>query len=218
MLSPKWPPHQITVNGGISPSLGHLVRPIQEIFTDLSMSNIIIFKYNIQTSDWGLLKLPNLSSSTASSSKGVDNISNAPYAIKEGDQLAVCSFQDLLNPPILFGAFAITTAAPSAATNAAFTPAQITKINDLLSNLKIATEEDIVLGKLKKELKSFKKASTGSVSGGKAQNKVPGSAGSKKWSAAVAADGGKIKRKEYVLKLRADLDSSDEEEEGDSDH
>ncbi len=77
--------------------MGHLVRPILDIFTDISKSDLCILRYNPITAQWCVLDcgiLENGSKKTSKNTKS-SNICNAPYNLRDGDVIAVFSLKDL---------------------------------------------------------------------------------------------------------------------------
>jgi hypothetical protein len=105
VLSPEWPPKQITINGGAAPSLAHLRRPICAEL-GLAVDKTQLFKFLPSSLDWHPLKAgmksaaaPTSSATTTAvigagigqQSKKIENIFDPPYSMREGD--LVCAFE-----------------------------------------------------------------------------------------------------------------------------
>jgi hypothetical protein len=94
-VSPQWPPMPVLVNGGAAPTLGHLKRAISTVLPDISSEHISVYKYQSQALEWqGMVSagvgLHTRKKGSIGSRKGAEsNIAQAPYFIKEGDQLVV---------------------------------------------------------------------------------------------------------------------------------
>jgi hypothetical protein len=104
-MTPDWPPIQVTVSCGMSPSVAHLRRTVCGVLGGLSADKAVLYKYSLQTCAWYELK-PGLRVEGAgggtgagagaagrpvSSVKRIENIFDPPYSLKEGDLL--CAFE-----------------------------------------------------------------------------------------------------------------------------
>jgi hypothetical protein len=204
MFSPRWPPIPITINGGIKPSLGHLVKPIQDKFSDLSLDNIMIYKYQSLSNEWQFIRSPpNLTSSSSASNnpKAITKANTAVMdSIKENDLLCVFSANDLLDPSV---------------SSSLSSQQKSSLLSDVLKNLHISLPEDLYIQKMKQELKQASPSSGSKKANGKSNGKGGKSV---QWLSSHLQNklssgdtGPKFKRKEYALTLRGDFDSSDEE-------
>lgn len=103
-MDPVWPPLELTVDGGMAPTLGHLKRPLCAKLglggPDFNAhNNVSMFKYSTQTYSWHEL-LPGMKASTTGTKttitsktiKKQENILQPPYSFKEGD--LVCAFEN----------------------------------------------------------------------------------------------------------------------------
>lgn len=92
IMSPLWPPLQVMVDGGAHPTLGHLTRAICGTLT-MSTDRAVLFKCNPSASSWTELKPGSKSAGGrgGKNNKKIENITQAPYSIKEGDLL--CAFE-----------------------------------------------------------------------------------------------------------------------------
>lgn len=194
-MSPKWPPIPIIVNGGIKPTIGHLIRPITEQFPDLALDNIVLYKYQSTTNEWQLVRSPQNSGSTTSiaASNKAATKANATLmdSIKESDLFCVFSSQEVLNGQTSSGVL----------------------LSELLSTIKISLPEDLYFQKFKAEMK----AQNVKVSKNLSKNKMK----SVQWlnnqlqnKGKDGSKGGqsKYKRKEVSLTIRG-LDSDSDEDE-----
>jgi hypothetical protein len=100
-MTPDWPPIQVTVSCGLSPSVAHLRRTVCGVLGGLSADKAVLYKYSLQTCAWYELK-PGLrvegagggtgaAGRAVSSVKRIENIFDPPYSLKEGDLL--CAFE-----------------------------------------------------------------------------------------------------------------------------
>ncbi len=88
-MAPTWPPRQVLVNGGVAPSLMHLKRPVCAEFSEIALERAVVFRYNPQTVRWAELSTADGKKKSAGAKR--ENICQAPYNVREGDQL--CVFQ-----------------------------------------------------------------------------------------------------------------------------
>lgn len=203
VMSPAWPPLSITISGGIKPSVGHLVRPINEKFPDISLENIVIYKYNANTNDWQLIKSPPASTGSAASAKAVTKANTTLMeGLKESDLLCVFSANDLLEGK----------------TMTSLTPLQKSSlINEMLGSVVVSLPEDLFLQRLQQELKQSGVLKDKKKKGGKVVKSVQWLSSHLQNKLSLGRSGAdghpKMKRKEYALNIRTDFDSSDEEEE-----
>eukprot|EP01038_Epipyxis_sp_PR26KG_P009755 gene9755-13124_t len=106
IMSPAWPPHQILVNGGISPSIAHLKRPINsKIFDDkiTSLDKLIIYRYMPNSMRWVQIKSQRNSNKISdnkkrsnASTKKADIITGPPHNVKEGDLMCVFNVDEVI--------------------------------------------------------------------------------------------------------------------------
>ena len=90
LLSPlcAWPPREVNICGGLTPSFGHLLRPLRSAFNlpEAGPNNsILIYKHVPETFTWKLLS-PGLNKVNK---KGTENLVNAPYSLKDGSFLVL---------------------------------------------------------------------------------------------------------------------------------
>jgi hypothetical protein len=192
-MSPKWPPVSIVVNGGIKPTIGHLIRPITEQFPDLTLETIVIYKYQSNLNEWQLLRSPQNAGAAALNSKAATK-ANATLmdSIKESDLFCVFSSLEVLNGSSSTGVL----------------------LSELLSTIKISLPEDLYFQKMKAEMK----AQNIKVSKNMSKNKMKSVQWLNSHLQNKGKDGGKdghskYKRKEYSLTIRGDFDSDSDAEE-----
>jgi hypothetical protein len=93
VLSPDWPPHAITIDGGSAPTTGHLRRAVaKELSLDLDL--VTVFKYFPTTATWMEMRpglKPQSAGTAKKSAKKLENLLMAPYSLKEGD--LICAFE-----------------------------------------------------------------------------------------------------------------------------
>lgn len=94
LMSPAWPPVEVTVNGGKSPNMGALKKAVCETFK-IPSETISIFKLSKSQHDWIEITRPLLSPSSApssSSKKKTENILEGPTGFKDGDFICVFGY------------------------------------------------------------------------------------------------------------------------------
>lgn len=92
-MSPRWPPLQVLINGGVAPTLGHLKRAVVSALPEMSTEHMSVYKYQPQSIEWNAVIAAGVGVNTTGRKKGgktESNITQGPYFIKEGDQL--CAF------------------------------------------------------------------------------------------------------------------------------
>jgi hypothetical protein len=128
-MTPDWPPIQVTVSCGLSPSVAHLRRTVCGVLGGLSADKAVLYKYSLQTCAWYELK-PGLRVESAgagtgagaagrpvSSVKRIENIFDPPYSLKEGDLL--CAFEVPPQSIMLAALHSPTCTVPSASSSSA---------------------------------------------------------------------------------------------------
>lgn len=92
-MTPNWPPLEVTVSCGLSPSVAHLRRTVCNALPGLSADKATLYKYSLQTCSWFELK-PGMrveGKGKAVSLKRVENVFEPPYSLSEGD--LICAFE-----------------------------------------------------------------------------------------------------------------------------
>jgi hypothetical protein len=98
-MVPHWPPIQATVDGGQSPTFGHLMKSIKAALTQSHVcgptvpENLLVFKFLPGTYTW-----TQLLSNASTGKKKLENICAKPYELKEGDLVCVCDENRLSCP------------------------------------------------------------------------------------------------------------------------
>lgn len=112
-LSPSWPPLAVTVNGGATPTVGHLRQAVSAELGIQAVDKMVMFKYTPHTFTWFEIK-PGMKAQgikgagggkggkgrgsaavgggAAGAKKGGENILQAPYSLKEGDLICACEW------------------------------------------------------------------------------------------------------------------------------
>lgn len=137
-MTPLFPPHEICVQGGSNPLIGHLVRPINVLYADLTVSNLVLYRYHAPTFEWIHFFSPLPSGSKALNK----NITQAPYNIREGDLFAVFSMQEAASPIISSRSTSKSKLAP--------------RDQNTAIEVEISSPEDMQLKKLREEAKRKK--------------------------------------------------------------
>lgn len=92
-MSPEWPPLEVLIDGGASPSFGHLKRPVCSRL-GLTLDRGLIFKFIQHTNTWAHItpgmKATGNSTAKAKGAKKIENITLMPYGFKEGDLVCAC--------------------------------------------------------------------------------------------------------------------------------
>jgi hypothetical protein len=97
-MSPTWPPIEISVIGGVTPSMGHLLQALSQAFPDISKSEICVFRRARHACQWTLLYCPvdgAVSNSAAKKKASQKHLGQAPFNIRDGDSLCVFSCKDI---------------------------------------------------------------------------------------------------------------------------
>ena len=203
-MDPEWPPRPLLINGGPSPSLGHLRTPISNEL-GIPTDKMVIFKFLPQSLEWVELRAGMKSTAAAataaanttgtaslrgaktgtlpigsSAAKKSDNILEPPYSMKEGDLLCA------------FAALPVASAAEAAA-----------------RTYTVSRRLDQSLRKL---IEVRKKERRARVKGGPSEaGAMAGATASGSDGAHVAAGGRKKFTQEVILTLGGDLDFSDDD-------
>jgi hypothetical protein len=180
------------------------VKPIHDKFSDLSLDNIIIFKFLSSTNEWQFVRSPPqvTSTSAANNAKAVTKANTAAMeSIKENDLLCIFSANDLLD---------------SSVSSSLSSQQKSSLLSDVLKNQHISLPEDLYIQKMKQELKQASPSSglkkVNGKSSGKGGKSVQWLSSHLQNKLSTGDAGPKLKRTEYALTLRGDFDSSDEEE------
>lgn len=83
-----WPPVEVIISGGPTPSFGHLRRPLLEAFPNIVVTDALqVFKHDAETCCWTELQ----AGMNNTKKGGRENILTNPYSLKDGSFLVVRS-------------------------------------------------------------------------------------------------------------------------------
>lgn len=79
----RWPPREVIISGGESPSFGHLTRPLLSAFAIDPVQKMHVFKFEAES--WSWVKLaPRMNNQKKRGSSRSENIFASPYSLKDG--------------------------------------------------------------------------------------------------------------------------------------
>lgn len=93
LMNPEWPPVEVKIKAGSSPSLVHLKAPLAEEF-GIDLRFLRVFKYFVGAATW-LELVPGMKGKKSSNKAGaIENILNSPYTLRPGDLVSAFDSRD----------------------------------------------------------------------------------------------------------------------------
>ncbi len=134
--------------------MGHLVRPILQLFPDIIRSELCIFRYNPVTAQWHFLECGcEGPKKNCKAYKADSNICNAPFNLRDGDVVAIFSVKGL-KPTFVKG---LRDCKPGTLASACI-------VGELWD---ICTPEDVLLRSIREQQEISRKKNSKTVSSGK---------------------------------------------------